>query len=111
MDTKQLEQIAYVSWEEPKIKGEMKPAGCSLYLNKDQGKTFLREYQNTVENQSPKVDSNPVGEPLNAGAGPDLYKRIQESENGLRLLEKEERILVKKRELVYGSKQSGWVHF
>ncbi len=110
MTTKpKLEEVVYVSWEESEKGWGTRPDGCSLHLTPEDFQRFLKQYWNDMPKSVPDEYSRPAGNPVTAYANQELYKRIQQSEHGLRLWKGKETELAGKKELVYGEKRSGWV--
>ncbi len=104
-----LEEIVYVSWEESERGWGTRPDGCSLHLDEQDYKTFLKEYWDSMPEEVPDEYSRPAGRPVKAYVYPGLYLKIEESKKGLRFWQFQERELVAKKELVYSNERSGWV--
>ncbi len=108
VDKLQLEEVVYVSWEESERGWGTRPDGISLHLTKEDFKVFLEKYWDRMPKEVPDEYSRPAGEPGIVYASPDLYKKIQEGDHGLRLWGYEETELVSKKKLVHGKRRSGW---
>lgn len=106
-DRKKLEEIIYVSWEESESGWGCRPDGCSLHLTKKGFALFEKDYWNSMPDEIPHEYSRPAGEPVSAYAGEELYGKIKESKNGIRIWEFQEEDFVKKNELIYGTVKSG----
>jgi len=110
METKQkLEEVIYVSWEESERGWGVRPDGCSLHLTAEDSKEFVKGYWSRMPDYVPDEYSRPAGRPVKAYVSKTLYEMIKESENGIRLWNSKENEEVKNKNLVYGSKRSGWV--
>lgn len=105
-----LEEIIYVSWEESERGWGTRPDGCSLHLNEQDYRVFLKEYWDRQPDEVPDEYSRPAGRPVNAYASQGLYQQIMESRNGLRLSDSQIDELIAKKELVYGTDRSGWMN-
>ena len=108
-DKSKLEKIIYVGWEESEKGWGQRPDGCSLHLTEDDFKIFLGLYWDGMPDKAPSEYSRPTGKPVTAQVSPGLYKRVQENEYGLRLLNQETLELVGKKDLIYGIERSGWM--
>lgn len=106
---KDLEEAIYVSWEESERGWGVRPDGCSLHLTKEDSKIFEREYWDGMPDYVPDEYSRPAGRPVKVYVDKTLYEKIKESGNGIRLWSSQEGKAVKNKQLVYGSKRSGWV--
>jgi len=104
-----LETVIYISWEESERGWGCRPDGCSLHLSEKDYKTYLKEYWAGMPDQVPDEYSRPAGKAVEVQVAKNLYQKIQGSENGIRLWNREEDELAKKGELKYGSERSGWV--
>lgn len=104
-----LETVIYVSWEESERGWGCRPDGCSLHLSEKDYHTFEKEYWNSMPDTAPDEYSRPAGRPVEVQVVQELYGRIQNSKNGIRLWNHSEDELAKKGELIYGRERSGWV--
>jgi hypothetical protein len=108
-ENSKLEKAIYVSWEDSESGHGTMPDGCSLHINEDKLKEFVKEYCNGISDKTSREYSRPVGRIISVKVSRELYNRIKESENGLRILQEEESRLARKMELVYSKQRNGWV--
>lgn len=107
---KGLEEIIYVSWEESERGWGTRPDGCSLHLDEQDYRVFLKEYWDRQPDEVPDEYSRPAGRPVNAYASSGLYQKISESKDGLRFWKFQESDLVANKEWVYSNERSGWMN-
>jgi hypothetical protein len=96
-----LKEVVYVSWIETERGWGVRSDGCSLHLTKEDFKGFVEQYWSKMPDDVPDEYSRPAGGPEIAYVTQKLYKKIQESDKGIRLWKDEEGELVEKGDLVY----------
>jgi len=103
-----LEDAIHLSWTESEKGWGIRPDGCSLHLITDDSRDFVEAYWARMPDEPPEEYSKPAGEPVKVFVSPKIYKQIQDSENGIRFYNSQERELVNSGDLVYSSQRSGW---
>mgnify|MGYP001573228924 CR=1 FL=1 len=111
MMKKNLENAAYVSWEESERGWGTRPDGCSLHLTEEDYRKFVNMYWKGMPNEVPDEYSRPAGSPCEVKVSKRLYDEIRRSKYGLRYFDDNECSLVKKKELVFVGERSGWVAY
>jgi len=98
---KELTEIIYVAWEESERGWGTRPDGCSLHLTRSDAAAFECAYWATMPEEAPDEYSRPSSTPLVADVRQELYEKIKQEKNGLRLGRWEESKVVKEEDLVY----------
>ncbi|MBR9700242.1 hypothetical protein GOV11_00040 [Candidatus Woesearchaeota archaeon] len=105
----ELEKIIYLSWEESERGWGVRPDGCSLHLTAEDAEKYVDNYRDGMPREAPREYMCPSGNPIVAGAAPDLYKRVKESKYGIRLFSGEEGRAMNSKELELGPERTGWM--
>jgi O-acetyl-ADP-ribose deacetylase (regulator of RNase III) len=77
------------TWTESEAGWGQRPDGASLHLNKGDYTKYVDEYWKTMPDEVPNEYSRPNDNPSVVKVSYDLYKKIKNSNNGIRLLTQE----------------------
>jgi hypothetical protein len=108
MANQPLEEIICMSWEKNDVAGGIIPDGFSLHLTKDDCEAYVNRYWAGNPQEITTAYSKPTGMPATVYAKERLYKRIQESDLGLRISIVQLKLLLNMDDLSYGPKTIDW---
>lgn len=113
---RKLEQVVYLAWEESDSWSGPENNGCSLHSSMEKYNAYMNHFARGQQRAYksfggvvPECYNRPQGKPVPAYVTRKLYRRICGVGNGLRIYEKEEKRLVRERELLYGKTRFGKV--
>ena len=98
-------EVVYISWEEWEPGFWERPDGCSLHLNMEDAKRFVKKFADRWW--------YPAGDPVPVYVHPEIYenilKRKKKGLDGLRLNAYEEGDMIREGKLLFTKKRSGWI--
>ena len=96
---RKMKSIVYVAWLESERGWGVRPDGCSLHLNPEDFKAYMKQYWSEMPKQVPDEYSRPCSDPTEALVKNSLYQKIKKSENGLRFWEYEIDKMLKRKDI------------
>jgi hypothetical protein len=89
------------TWTESESGWGQKPDGCSIHLNKEDYKKYVKDYWDSMPDSAPSCYERPDGDLRDIVVSDELFNKLAESKGGIRLWQSELRELKEKNEILF----------
>lgn len=89
------------TWTESESGWGQKPDGCSVHLNREDYKKYVKKYWDSMPDSVPGCYERPDGGLREIVVSDELFKKIEESNGGIRLWQSELKALKEKNEILF----------